>query len=130
MTATDVFRRIIGALDAEQRQSQFNVIEFATGWKIDLIIRKSRQFSLEEFERRSVVDFAGMHVVISTAEDILIAKLEWAKLGESHRQIEDAAGILRTRSKELYQAYIKNWVHELCLAKQWVIACELAGHNP
>jgi hypothetical protein len=30
----------------------FNVVDFATGWKVDLIIRKARPFSLKEFERR------------------------------------------------------------------------------
>ena len=33
------------ALEAHKRQSMFNVIDLATGWKIDLIIRKSRAFS-------------------------------------------------------------------------------------
>ena len=32
------------ALEAHTRQSLFNVIDLATGWKIDLIIRKSRAF--------------------------------------------------------------------------------------
>ena len=40
------------ALEAHTRQSLFNVIDLATGWKIDLIIRKSRPFSQEEFHRR------------------------------------------------------------------------------
>ncbi len=35
------------ALDAHRRQGQFNVVDFASGWKIDLIIRKSRPFSRE-----------------------------------------------------------------------------------
>lgn len=30
------------ALEAYQRQSMFNVIDLKTGWKIDMIIRKSR----------------------------------------------------------------------------------------
>ncbi len=115
------------ALDAERRQSQFNVIDFATGWKIDLIIRKSRPFSREEFDRRSVVDFGGMRLAIATAEDVLIAKLEWAKLGRSQRQIEDAAGILRIRSGELDREYVHKWVRQLNLQEQWEEACRAAG---
>lgn len=38
------------ALEALAREGQFNVIDFETGWKIDLIIRKSRPFSQTEFE--------------------------------------------------------------------------------
>ena len=37
------------ALEAHKRQSLFNVIDLASGWKIDLIIRKSRAFSQGSF---------------------------------------------------------------------------------
>jgi hypothetical protein len=40
------------ALEGRKHQSLFNVVDMATGWKIDLIIRKSRPFSEEEFRRR------------------------------------------------------------------------------
>jgi hypothetical protein len=40
------------ALDALARHEQFNIIDHATGWKIDFIIRRPRAFSREEFERR------------------------------------------------------------------------------
>lgn len=39
------------ALDALQRRSMFNVLDLATGWKLDLIVRKDRPFSREEFGR-------------------------------------------------------------------------------
>jgi hypothetical protein len=115
------------ALDALRRQSQFNVIDFATGWKIDLIIRKSRPFSREEFDRRSLVDFEGMRLAVATAEDVLIAKLEWARLSQSQRQIDDAAGILRIRAGELDREYVHKWVRELNLQEQWEAACRAAG---
>jgi hypothetical protein len=41
------------ALDAFRRQSLFNVVDFASGWKVDLILRKGRPFSLTEFDRRA-----------------------------------------------------------------------------
>jgi hypothetical protein len=118
------------ALEAQRQQGQFNVIDLATGWKVDLIIRKLRPFSQEEFDRRTVVDFMEMRLTLATAEDVLIAKLEWAKLGESQRQLEDAAGILRARSGELDQAYLEKWVRELQLNEQWEMACRLAEIAP
>jgi hypothetical protein len=33
----------------------FNVIDHATGWKIDFMFRRNRAFSREEFERRSAM---------------------------------------------------------------------------
>lgn len=115
------------ALDALQRRSQFNVIDFTTGWKVDLIVRKSRPFSVKEFERRSTVKFQGMELVIASAEDVLISKLEWAKLAESTRQVDDAAGILRIREEELDLQYVRSWVKQMQLEEQWKIACRIAG---
>ena len=116
---TEYYFDLNAALDAQRREGLFNIIDLATGWKIDFIFRKSRPFSLEEFGRRLVVEFEGMRLSVATAEDVLIAKLEWAKRGESQRQIEDAAGILRIRSGNLDRKYIENWVRELKLEKQW-----------
>jgi hypothetical protein len=115
------------ALDALNRQGQFNVLDYATGWKIDLIIRKSRAFSQQEFERRGLVEFQGMQIAIASAEDLLIAKLEWLKLGGSQRQLEDAAGILRIRAGELDLDYIETWVRTLELGGQWEAARRAAG---
>ena len=115
------------ALDAHRRQAQFNVVDFASGWKIDLIIRKSRPFSRGEFDRRSTVDFHGLRLAIATAEDVLVAKLEWAKLAQSQRQIEDAAGILRIRASDLDRAYLHHWVRQLDLQEQWEAACRAAA---
>lgn len=119
---TEYYVDLNAALDAHTRQTQFNLIDLATGWKVDLIIRKSRPFSREEFDRRSAADLHGLRIFIATAEDVVISKLEWAKLGGSQRQIEDAAGILRIRAGELDRGYIKNWVRELGLEKEWEAA--------
>jgi hypothetical protein len=114
------------ALDAQRERGQFNVIDFATGWKVDLIIRKSRPFSQHEFDRREVVEFQGMNMAIASAEDVLIAKLEWAKLSASSRQIQDAAGILQVREGELDLDYIRKWVERLDVEDQWRAACAAA----
>jgi hypothetical protein len=44
------------AEDALRRRGQFNVVDMATGWKLDFIIRKARPFSIEEFARRQEVE--------------------------------------------------------------------------
>jgi hypothetical protein len=105
----------------------FNVIDKVTGLKVDFIFLKSRRFSLEEFERRKKATVWEVPIYIATPEDIVVAKLEWAKLGESSRQIEDAAGVLKVRGEELDRPYIEKWVKELDLARQWDEACRQAG---
>ncbi|HLZ42319.1 MAG TPA: hypothetical protein VKQ11_15230 [Candidatus Sulfotelmatobacter sp.] len=71
------------ALEAHKRESLFNLVDLTTGWKIDLIFRKSRPFSQEEFRRRQRTSLEGVELYIATAEDVVIAKLEWARLSES-----------------------------------------------
>jgi len=115
------------ALEAHKRRSLFNVIDLATGWKIDLIIRKSRPFSEEEFCRRRQVKLHGIPLFLATAEDVVISKLEWSNLAKSQRQIEDVAAILRVRWAELDHSYLEKWVLELGLKQQWSDAQGAAG---
>jgi hypothetical protein len=115
------------ALEARKRQSLFNVIDLLTGWKIDLIFRKSRPFSQEEFGRRQQVVVQGFAIFAASAEDVVIAKLEWAKQAQSHRHIEDVAGILRMRWDSLDHAYLEKWIVELGLPAEWKDARQAAG---
>ena len=107
------------ARDALRRRSMFNVIEIATAWKLDLVIRKPRPFSIEELARREMTTMLGIEVATATVEDTIIAKLEWAKLGGSDRQLEDVAGMLRLRGNQLDVAYLDRWIDELGLRDVW-----------
>jgi hypothetical protein len=107
------------ARDALSHRSMFNVIDMNSGWKLDVIIRKARPFSIQELARRERVNVVGVDVDTATAEDTVVAKLEWAKAGASDRQLEDVAGILRVRGDALDLAYIERWVDELGLRDQW-----------
>jgi H2-forming N5,N10-methylenetetrahydromethanopterin dehydrogenase-like enzyme len=103
----DYYADLDAAVEAHRQRSLFNVIDVATGWRIDFIIRKSRAFSQEEFRRRQSVDLQGVAVMVTSAEDLVIAKLEWAKLGQSQRQVEDVAAILRMRWLSLDRSYVE-----------------------
>jgi hypothetical protein len=115
------------AMEAHQRESMFNVIDTESGWKIDLIIRKSRAFSQEEFGRRRRVDMEGTHLFVASAEDVIVAKLEWAKRAQSRRQIEDAASILNVRRNSLDRAYLEKWIEDLKLTEEWQSVQRIAG---
>ena len=124
---SEYYADLDAALEAHKRESLFNVIDLATGWKIDLIIRKSRAFSQEEFGRRQLVNVQSTPFFVAMAEDVVIAKLEWAKLAQSQRQIEDVATILRLRWESLDRPYLERWISELNLSEQWSNAKEMAG---
>lgn len=89
------------------------------GWKADLIVRKRRVFSEVEFGRRVRASLLGMDLWIATAEDTIIAKLEWAKRASSDRQLRDVAGIVAVQGGDLDTAYIVRWVRRLGLADLW-----------
>ncbi len=114
------------ALEAHRRKSLFNVIDLATGWKIDLIIRKERAFSEEEFGRRRQIDLQGIPVFVASPEDVVLSKLEWARVSQSQRQIEDAAGVLRSRWESLDREYLNKWIQDLHLSVEWSSALEKA----
>jgi len=107
------------ALQALRRSAMFNVVDLESGWKIDFIIRKAREFSITEFNRRQRGDIMGVAVYMTTPEDSLLSKLEWAKRSESDRQIDDATGIYRAKRDQLDMAYVDRWVEELGLESQW-----------
>jgi len=117
------------ARDALRRRSQFNAIDPESGWKVDWIIRKDRPFSRKEFERRQRVELMDLELPMVTAEDLIIAKLEWARRGASELQLRDALAILLQRGGELDRAYIEGWVDELQLDHEWRVVLEEANRE-
>ncbi len=111
------------ARDALARRSMFNVIDLASGWKIDLILRKNRPFSRGEFARRMTLTLLDVAVFVASAEDTIVAKLEWSmQSGGSERQRRDVAGILATMGSELDRDYVERWVRDLALEEEWRMA--------
>lgn len=107
------------AREALRLEAQFNAIDPVTGWKVDFIIRKSRPFSIREFERRQRGQLDDLPLTVVTAEDVVLAKLEWARLAESGRQLEDVVGLLRVRGGEMDLAHIESWLDALGVRPQW-----------
>ena len=94
-------------------RDQFNLIDTTTGWKVDLIIRKDRPFSRAEFARRTRARTLDVDVYLATAEDTVLAKLEWAVMGGSDRQVVDAATVLAVGGDDLDHGYLDRWAAEL-----------------
>jgi hypothetical protein len=115
------------ALDAQGHQSMFNVLDTISGWKIDFILQKAAPFHEEAFQRRVAVVFEGVPTSVISAEDLILSKLDWAKMGESERQVKDAAIVVEKRQPKLDLPYIEKWVRELGLSAQWSQARQLAG---
>lgn len=113
--------------EAFAQRSMFNVIDTNSGWKVDLILKRARPFSQVEFERRVPVEYQGRRLRVATVEDVVIAKLEWARRGGSDRQIADAAALLRVQEGAMDRSYLDRWVSELGLGAEFLRAMKLAG---
>jgi hypothetical protein len=101
------------------RHGQFNVIDRSTTWKTDLIFSKPTPFGRSEFERRIQASFLGTAVFLATSEDTVLAKLEWAKLGQSEQQLRDVRSIVEVKAAELDRVYIEAWLDELGVRELW-----------
>ena len=105
-------------LDAIQHLSSFNVIHLATAFKVDVFIVKTREFDQIQFQRRRlevVTNEPERRVYVTTAEDIVLAKLEWYRLGGgvSDRQWRDILGVIKVQAGRLDADYLQKWAVEL-----------------
>lgn len=98
-------------------RAQFNAVG-PDAAKVDFIIRKDRPFSVEEFSRREPADLLGTTGFVATAEDLVLAKLEWAATSDSERQLRDAAGIVAIAT-DFDVPYVERWAQELGVAALW-----------
>lgn len=85
--------------DAIREKSCFNLIHLPTSFKVDAFISRQRPFDLQTISRAQAgtLDLGEtLTVPIATAEDIIIIKLEWYRLGNetSERQWDDVTRLM------------------------------------
>jgi len=108
--------------DAIRRKSCFNVIHLATSYKVDVFVLKDRGYDRASMSRRceeTLWDEAKSYRAFrSSAEDILLSKLEWYRLGDeiSERQWTDVLGVMKFQAGSLDRAYLEKWAAELRVA--------------
>lgn len=112
--------------DAIAARRAFNVIHISLGNKVD-IFPATEDFHLCQLQRATRVALAFLddptQYPIATAEDILLAKLQWYKAGGevSERQWTDIMGILAT-NPALDLVYARSWAARLCVEDLLAIA--------
>jgi hypothetical protein len=119
--------------DAIRRRATFNLVHLATMLKVDVFIRKGRAFDVQSFERvvRKPLDVAegARSFDLTTAEDIILHKLDWYRLGSeiSERQWLDLVGVLKVQENAIDVAYLRHWASQLAVAELLERALIAAG---
>lgn len=103
-------RRAIG------RRSMFNIISQVHGGKIDCIIQKDTDFARASFARRYRESVAGVNFWTTTKEDLIVAKLDWARDTYSEMQIRDIANLT---GSEYDSDYVNDWIQRMNLDEIW-----------
>lgn len=111
----------IAIRQAIQRRSSFNLIHLTTMFKVDIFLPKERAFDQQQLARRiaePVGPDADAQLWVSTPEDVVLAKLDWFRLGGeiSERQWRDILGVLKTQQAALNLEYLRHWAQDLGVA--------------
>jgi hypothetical protein len=104
--------------NAIKRRTSFNLIHLNTLFKIDIFLPKNRSFDDQQFKNRAlhvVAHDPERRAYIANAEDTILAKLEWYRLGNeaSQRQWLDVIGIIKVQDKRLNLDYLRQTASEL-----------------
>lgn len=95
-------------------QRLFNLMHFASGIKVDFIVRKSSDYRLAEFDRRQPVTMGGVPTWIVSKEDLILSKLVWAQESGSELQRRDIRLLLNC-APDLQ--YLNQWASRLGVAE-------------
>ena len=107
--------------DAVKRSSCFNVIHLASSFKVDVFILKNRDFDKSSMARAlyGKVDVgSGFEVPIASAEDTILSKLEWYRMGNevSERQWDDVVRVMKILGQNADQEYLMRYAAQLGVA--------------
>jgi hypothetical protein len=118
--------------DGIARKTSFNVIHLETMLKVDVFVSKGRPYDRRAMERArtsSPQTAEGPPLPLASAEDTILAKLEWFRRGGevSERQWTDVLGVLRAGGASLDRRYLEEGARELAVADLLARALGEAG---
>ncbi len=119
--------------EAVRDTASFNLIHLATMYKIDVFVLKRGEYDRQAFLRADLRPLDNEPdsplFFVETAEDVILNKLRWYRLGGevSERQWSDVLGTLRVQSSSLDHAYLRRWAQSLAILDLLERALKQAG---
>ena len=124
-TSVDMFAGLFGSgyylareaiAHAIAAERVFNLIHNETVIKVDCIVRKSSDYRQVEFQRRQSITIQDFDVWITSREDLIISKLDWARNSRSELQLRDVRNLLASGYDSLY---VEKWSRRLGVYELW-----------
>jgi hypothetical protein len=117
---------------AVQEKKAFNIVHLGTMFKADIFVQANDLVSQVEMARREFHEFPdGRGLWVASAEDIIIQKLKWYRLGDeiSDRQWRDVLAVLKVRRSDLDRGYLIETARALSIADLLEKAIDAADVN-
>lgn len=107
-------------VNALKHNTSINLIHKDTMFRIDIFPLAQSPFEHNQMQRRELLSLSKRpqdHAYFTTAEDIILAKLNWFRMGgeTSEQQWRDVLGVIRVQDEALDQAYLQLWAKRLDL---------------
>jgi hypothetical protein len=105
--------------DGVARRASFNVVDLENGFKADVYLAADDELGRLQHARRQTIEIEpGLALPFASAEDVVLHKLRWFRLGGdvSERQWLDAMGVIRVQGERLDRAYLEHWAREIGVA--------------
>jgi hypothetical protein len=119
-------------VDRTQRAT-FAAYDRATGYQVDVFCVGDTPFDRAQFERVVPISIPEVNAVlmVASAEDTIVTKLEWYTITPSDQQWLDVQTILRVQGENLDRRYVAIWAERLGLTALWsaVARGEQAPHR-
>ena len=105
---------------AVRARRTFNILHPSSGLKVDVIVPEKTLFNHLRFQRiRRVEAVEGFESSFSSAEDVILMKMEFFRQGGSDKHLRDITGILKLSGDQLDVDYIENWADQMGLETIW-----------
>ena len=118
----------LAARDALDQRGMFQLLDTASGDKVDFWALTESDFDRSRFARRVAVQAFGVRLWTTAPEDTIIQKLKWAAdSAGSDRQIDDAVGVYEVQSGALDEQYLDQWAERLGLSALLMLVRERAS---
>ena len=104
--------------DACENGGLANVVDAASGWKVDLSVPPPEPYYLSAFSRRRRTALPGSSesIWVCSPEDAILMKLLWRIESRSRKQFNDALNVVESMGNRLDWEYLRDWAARLGLA--------------